>query len=284
MMETQAFLDYSTRYNNGEFETGKAATEAYVNVVAQFDPNKANELVNNYTENEISQIANQGLKFQKTVSGLVQKNDFEGIRSFFDEQNGDATGVTLEIDEETGGVKMFQTGAEGEIIPIMEAANAVEARAQLESITTYGNAATYAASLFERRKGEAGLAKTAAEVKKIDSTSNVLWYQAFDLAKQLDVDRAQINKIEADILKIKNDVKNSDQAKSETVRQEGLQSFLGGDTYPYLQESDPAAADTLLKVFKFQTGMLNMEALRAGGVSMEQYLNMPPEDQAQFDR
>jgi len=276
IMETHAFLDYSNRFSNGEFKTGKDAAEAYVNVVAQFDPMKATELSKNYTESEIAAIANQGIKFQSTVSSLVQKNDFEGIRAFFDEQNGDATGVTLEIDSETGGVKMFQTGAEGEVIPIMDAPNAAEARAQLESVTTYGNAASYAESLFARRKGEAGLGKVAAETAVHNA-------QADDLKSQDGVDKVAIEKMDAEIAKINNQVKNSDQADSETVRQEGLQRFLGGDTYAYMQADNPEGAKTLLQTFKYQTGMLNMAALKEGGVSMEAFLNMTPEDQRQFE-
>ena len=170
-LQTLGFLDYSKRFQAGEFKTGAAAKDAYINVVAAFDPLKATELSQNYTEAEIAAIANDGLKFQSTVSGLVQKNDFEGIRAFFDEQNGDATGVTLDINAETGAVKMFQTGAGGEIIPIMDAPNAAEARAQLESVTTYGNAASYAESLFARRKGEAELKKTQALTDQANATA-----------------------------------------------------------------------------------------------------------------
>ena len=275
-LQSVGFLDYANRFNAGEFKTGKEATEAYVNVVAAFDPDKATDLMKKYTEKEISQIANQGLEFQATVTGLVQKNDFEGIRAFFDEQNGDATGVTLDIDAETGAIKMFQTGPEGEIIPIMDAANATEAKAQFESVATYGNAASYAESLFSRRRDEAGLGKVAAETAVLNA-------QAANLGSEGDVNKKQIEKMNAEIAKINNQVENSDQADSETVRQEGLQRFLGGDTYAYMQADDPEGAKTLLQTFKYQTGMLNMAALKEGGVSMEAFLNMTPEDQRQFE-
>jgi len=192
-LQTLGFLDYSRRFSDGEFKTGKDAAEAYVNVVAAFDPFKATELSKNYTETEIAAIANDGLKFQSNVSALVQKNDFEGIRAFFDEQNGDATGVTLDINAETGAIKMFQTGAGGEIIPIMDAPNAAEARAQLESVTTYGNAASYAESLFARRKGEAEIAKTEALTDQATATAEFTTENTRGLAGGRKYNAAQIN-------------------------------------------------------------------------------------------
>jgi hypothetical protein len=215
------------------------------------------------------------------------------IKAYFDDKNGDDVGVKLEIDPETGAVRMFETDAEGTNIgDLFTAANETEARSQIQSLATYGNATAYAEQLFSRTVNQAGLSKTDAE-------TTVLTAQADNLGSEGDVNNARIEKMDAEIAKINNQVENSDQAKSETVRQEGLQRFLGGDTYAYMQADNPEGAKTLLQTFKYQTGMLgerdaasyeyqtgmlNMAALNQGGVSLEQYLNMSPEDRAQFDR
>ena len=245
-LETIGFLDYSKRFNAGEFKTGQEATEAYVNVVAAFDPDKATDLMQKYTEKEISQIANQGLEFQATVAGLVQKNDFEGIRAFFDEQNGDATGVTLDINSETGAIKMFQTGPEGEIIPIMDAANATEARSQIESVATYGNAASYAESLFARRKDEAGLAQTQAQTAfTLENTEGLAGNRAYTKA-QLDLANVRARQIRAEIRQ-----KYSAAGKAELLtqaNQKALDKFLTTNL-PLIAFDDNLDVDALVQKF-----------------------------------
>jgi hypothetical protein len=302
-LESQAFLDYTTRFQDGEFATPKDATRAYINTVAMFNPNKARDMVTKYTEDEIAAIANDGLKIQSEVSSLLQTPGPDGlnnVKAYFDDKNGDDVGVQLEIDPETGAVRMFETDAEGTNIgDLFTAANETEARSQIQSIATYGNATAYAEQLFSRTVNQAGLDKTNAEITQIKGATTVLGAQAEQLASELKVDIAQIEKIEAEITKINKTVENSDQKASEEVREEGLQRFLGGDTYAYLQADNPEAAKTLLQTFKYQTGMLgereaasheyqngmlNMAALNEGGVSLEQYLNMSPADRAQFER
>ena len=252
-LQTLGFLDYSTRFADGEFTTGAEATEAYVNVVAQFDPGKAANLIKNYSENEISQIANQGLEFQATVTGLVQKNDFEGIRAFFDEQNGDATGVTLEVDPETGGIKMFQTSAEGEVIPIMDAPNAAEARAQLESVATYGNAASYAESLFARRKGEAEINKTVALTGQANATAQFTTENTKGLAGGRRYNNAQIGLANVRAREIRAELrqKYTTEGKAELkvqADQKALDKFLT-DNLPLLALDPEMDVDALVEQF-----------------------------------
>jgi ribosomal protein S16 len=296
LMETYAFQDYAKQVQAGDFADMGAAKDAYLSVVATFNPIKASEMSVKYSSEEIARIANDGLKIQSEVSSLLQTPGPDGlnnIKAYFDDKNGDDVGVQLEIDPETGAVRMFETDAEGTNVgDLFTAANQEEARGQIQSIATYGNATAYAEQLFSRTVNEAGLSKTDAE-------TTVLGAQADQLESQLGVDTAQIEKMDAEIAKINKTVENSDQAKSETVRQEGLQRFLGGDTYAYLQSDNPEGAKTLLQTFKYQTGMLgereaasyeyqngmlNMAALNEGGVSLEQYLNMSPADRAQFER
>ena len=296
LMETYAFQDYAKQVQAGDFADMGAAKDAYLSVVATFNPIKASEMSVKYSSEEIARIANDGLKIQSEVSSLLQTPGPDGlnnIKAYFDDKNGDDVGVQLEIDPETGAVRMFETDAEGTNVgDLFTAANQEEARSQIQSIATYGNATAYAEQLFSRTVNEAGLSKTDAE-------TTVLGAQADQLESQLGVDTAQIEKMDAEIAKINKTVENSDQAKSETVRQEGLQRFLGGDTYAYMQAENPEGAKTLLQTFKYQTGMLgereaasyeyqngmlNMAALNEGGVSLEQYLNMSPADRAQFER
>ena len=91
-----------------------------------------------------------------------------------------------------------------------------------------------------------------------------------------------IGKKGADIEKINNDVKNADTTKSVQIKEEGLQRFLSGDTYGYMLESNPQGAANLLGSFKYNTGMLS-PALYEAGISLQQYLNMPDADKAQFE-
>ena len=303
LMETYAFQDYAKQVQAGDFADMGAAKDAYLSVVATFNPIKASEMSVKYSSEEIARIANDGLKIQSEVSSLLQTPGPDGlnnIKAYFDDKNGDDVGVQLEIDPETGAVRMFETDAEGTNVgDLFTAANQEEARGQIQSIATYGNATAYAEQLFSRTVNQAGLAKTNAEITQIKGAATVLGAQADQLASQLGVDTAQIEKLGAEVIKINKTVENSDQAKSETVRQEGLQRFLGGDTYAYLQADNPEGAKTLLQTFKYQTGMLgereaasyeyqngmlNMAALNEGGVSLEQYLNMSPADRAQFER
>jgi ribosomal protein S16 len=297
LMETYAFTDYANRVSNNDFAGDMdAAKDAYLSAVATFNPMKASEMSVKYGSEDIARIANDGITIQNEVSKLLQTPGPDGlnnIKAYFDDKNGDDVGVKLEIDPETGAVRMFETDAEGTNIgDLFTAANETEARSQIQSLATYGNATAYAEQLFSRTVNQAGLSKTDAE-------TTVLTAQADNLGSEGDVNNARIEKMDAEIAKINNQVENSDQAKSETVRQEGLQRFLGGDTYAYMQADNPEGAKTLLQTFKYQTGMLgerdaasyeyqtgmlNMAALNQGGVSLEQYLNMSPEDRAQFDR
>ena len=252
-LQTLGFLDYSKRFQAGEFETGAAAKDAYINVVAAFDPMKATELSQNYTEAEIAAIANDGLKFQSNVSALVQKNDFEGIRAFFDEQNGDATGVTLDINSETGAIKMFQTGPEGEIIPIMDAANATEARAQFESVATYGNAASYAESLFARRKGEAELEKTQALTAQANATAEFTLENTKGLAGNRAYTQAQLDLANVKAREIRAEIRQkytaAGKAELELQRdQKALDKFLT-ENLPLIALDEDLDVDTLVEQF-----------------------------------
>ena len=147
------------------YKTDKESTDAYMEIVKMFDPAKAADLAQKYNENEIQKIATDGALYQAEVSAYVQKGDLEGIRSFFDDQNGTATGVKLDSGED-GSYRMYEVDDDGnQVSLIMEAPDKTEALSRLEQLTTYGNAANFSEKLFARRKDEAAMKNTEANTE-----------------------------------------------------------------------------------------------------------------------
>ena len=282
-LQTLGFLDYSKRFSDGEFETAEDAKDAYLGVVAQFDPTKAMEMAKKYSADEIGALANQGLKIQTEMNKILQqpgKSALEAARTFFDEQNGDATGVTLR--ETENGYEMFETVDGENVGSIFENLSVDDAKSALQGVTTYGNATNYAEKLYARKVSDKGLQKTDAEIANLEQRTETSGAQADALMSSIGLDTAKVEKINADIDKINNDVKNADTTKSVQIKEEGLQRFLSGDTYGYMLESNPQGAANLLGSFKYNTGMLS-PALYEAGISLQQYLNMPDADKAQFE-
>ena len=164
-LSTDAFSDFAINQKNGMYKTDKESTDAYMEIVKMFDPAKAADLAQKYNENEIQKIATDGALYQAEVSAYVQKGDLEGIRSFFDDQNGTATGVKLDSGED-GSYRMYEVDDDGnQVSLIMEAPDKTEALARLEQLTTYGNAANFSEKLFARRKDEAAMKNTDANTE-----------------------------------------------------------------------------------------------------------------------
>lgn len=166
-LSTDAFSDFAINQKNGMYKTDKESTDAYMEIVKMFDPAKAADLAQKYNENEIQKIATDGALYQAEVSAYVQKGDLEGIRSFFDDQNGTATGVKLDDGEGGNGpYRMFEVDDAGnQVSLIMEAPDKTEALSRLEQLTTYGNAANFSEKLFARRKDEAAMKNTEANTE-----------------------------------------------------------------------------------------------------------------------
>ena len=282
-LQTLGFLDYSKRFSDGEFKTAEDAKDAYLGVVAQFDPTKAMEMAKKYSADEIGALANQGLKIQTEMNKILQKpgkSALEAARTFFDKQNGDATGVTLR--ETENGYEMFETVDGENVGSIFQNLSVDDAKSALQGVTTYGNATNYAEKLYARKVSNKGLQKTDAEIANLEQRTETSGAQADALMWSIGLDTAKVEKINADIEKINNDVKNADTTKSVQIKEEGLQRFLSGDTYGYMLDSNPQGAANLLGSFKYNTGMLS-PALYEAGISLQQYLNMPDEDKAQFE-
>ena len=164
-LSTDAFSDFAINQKNGMYKTDKESTDAYMEIVKMFDPAKAADLAQKYNENEIQKIATDGALYQAEVSAFVQKGDLEGIRSFFDDQNGTATGVKLDSGED-GSYRMYEVDDDGnQVSLIMEAPDKTEALSRLEQLTTYGNAANFSEKLFARRKDEAAMKNTEANTE-----------------------------------------------------------------------------------------------------------------------
>ena len=166
-LSTDAFSDFAINQKNGMYKTDKESTDAYMEIVKMFDPAKAADLAQKYNENEIQKIATDGALYQAEVSAYVQKGDLEGIRKFFDDQNGTATGVKLDDGEGGNGpYRMYEVDDDGnQVSLIMEAPDKTEALARLEQLTTYGNAANFSEKLFARRKDEAAMKNTQANTE-----------------------------------------------------------------------------------------------------------------------
>ena len=282
-LQTLGFLDYSKRFSDGEFKTAEDAKDAYLGVVAQFDPTKAMEMAKKYSADEIGALANQGLKIQTEMNKILQQpgaSALEAARAFFDEQNGDATGVTLR--ETENGYEMFETVDGENVGSIFQNLSVDDAKSALQGVATYGNATNYAEKLYARKVSDKGLQKTDAEIANLEQRTETSGAQADALMSSIGLDTAKVEKINADIEKINNDVKNADTTKSVQIKEEGLQRFLSGDTYGYMLDSNPQGAANLLGSFKYNTGMLS-PALYEAGISLQQYLNMPDADKAQFE-
>jgi hypothetical protein len=166
-LSTDAFRSFATNQKSGMYKTDKESTDAYMEIVKMFDPAKAADLAQKYNENEIQKIATDGALYQAEVSAYVQKGDLDGIKQFFDDQNGTATGVELdEGPDKKGPFRMYEVDADGnQVSLIMEAPDKAEALARLEQLTTYGNAANFSEKLFARRKDEASMKNTEAQTK-----------------------------------------------------------------------------------------------------------------------
>jgi len=226
-------------------------------------------------------------------ASMQVEDPLQGIVDFYDGvndgQNGDTNSLSV-VQTDTG-FKIVQTSGTGEnaVSKDLMTADGEDAKEVLQTkllaqIKNPGNMLAISADVLANQKAQSGISKTDSETNVNDAQVGVLNAQTKKLLSDANVDTVQIKKMEAEILKINKDVENSDQTDSARVREEGLQKFLYSDAFSYLLESEKKEeANILLRTFKFQTGMLDMAALKAGGVSMDQYLAMPPEDQAAFD-
>ena len=210
----------------------------------------------------------------------------QGIVDFYDGVNDGQEGDTnsLSVVQTDTGFKIVQTSGTGTnaVSKDLMTADGEDAREVLQAkllaqIKNPGNMLAISADVLANKQVESNISKT-------DSETTVLGAQTTALLSEAKVDEAQITKITAEIAKINKDIENSDQTDAEKTRQVGFQKFVGGETYAYLKEQNPELAATLLASYRYNTGMLNMEALKQGGVTLDEYLAMEDVQRQAFNK
>jgi hypothetical protein len=258
-LSTDAFSDFAINQKNGMYKTDKESTDAYMEIVKMFDPAKAADLAQKYNENEIQKIATDGALYQAEVSAYVQKGDLEGIRKFFDDQNGTATGVKLDRGED-GSYRMYEVDDDGnQVSLIMEAPDKTEALSRLEQLTTYGNAANFSEKLFARRKDEAAMKNTEANTEFTLENLKLLSGRD-DLTKaQTAQANATARKIRSELRRL-NDGTTAGLAK-DAADQKAIDQFIREVTIASLFDPDKVDIPTLVAEFRAN------RAAPSGGIS-----------------
>ena len=169
-LETSAFLGYAQDYQNGKFGTEEEAKNAFVSTVEAFDPIRAAKLSNEYSAEEVSAIANDGLKIQGEIGSFLQNQDFNGLRKYFDDKNGSMYGVKLEVNDETGAVKMYEYDrGNNQTRVFVDSPDMATALEELQALSTFGNAGLYAETLAARKKADLADEKTEAEIASLEA-------------------------------------------------------------------------------------------------------------------
>jgi len=237
------------------------------------------------TKHGIGKLQNVAVETAQAAKNELQKGGLPGVIKWFDGVD-DGTKTQLDTRVVDGVHELFRIEGTGENrteTVLHSGASEAEIEAKLMGqITDPGSGMEIAAAILEMRSKEAGIGKTDAEIANLEQRTKTSDAQADALLSSIGLDTARVEKISADIEKINNDVKNADTTKSVQIKEEGLQRFLSGDTYGYMLESNPQGAANLLGSFKYNTGMLS-PALYEAGISLQQYLNMPDADKAQFE-
>ena len=200
-LETSAFLAYAQDYQNGKYKTGEEAKNAFVNTVEAFDPIRAAKLSNEYSAEEVSAIANDGLKIQGEINSFLQTQDFKGLRKYFDDKNGSMYGVKLEVDDETGAVKMYEYDrGNNQTKVFVDAPDMAKALQELQALSTFGNAGLYAETLAARKKEDLANQKAEAEIASLEAgtagqerRTDLIGAQILALTKTNNLTEAQTN-------------------------------------------------------------------------------------------
>jgi hypothetical protein len=207
-LQNESFLAYANDYQAGKFKTGEEASDAFVSIVGAFDPQRAAKLANQYDSEQIAAIANDGLKIQSEVQRLVQDGDIEGLTAYFDERNGDDIGIIFQPQGD-GGFLIQETGKDGQVVnTLLNTATRAEFNEGVQALTTFGNAASYAQTLFDRENQtrqtdisdfNANTQRLSAEATERNVSSNVLRNMKLN-----DLTDAQIEKVEAEAAALAN--------------------------------------------------------------------------------
>lgn len=177
-LKSLGFLNHAERFQNNEFETAEEAKDAYIQVVMQFDPFKAKELDSKYDAEEIGDIANMGAKYQAQINRMMQQSGgLKQFSNFIDKENGPDTGVVFTNGKE-GVWSLTETDKDGAVInELFNVKSEAEARAAIQEISTYGNAAGYYEKVLSRKADKKNLELVEANIGRVNqvvSTAKIM--------------------------------------------------------------------------------------------------------------
>ena len=290
-IESAAFLLFAE--NADKYKNDDERSAAFINIVNKFDPIRGAKLKNDYTAAEVAGIANEGLKIQNEIASYLQKQDFKGLATYFDDKNGDDFGITFNEDSETGAVSIVETGSNGETVrTLVDAPNRETALENIQAITTFGNAGGLAELLFKRKKGQLELDKVAAEIDGIEAgtTYQEILNDVTKYSKILEQGniKARTALAEAQTEKLKQEIqKDSGLTFSREIAEKAYGAWLGSSTFANASEMMSGDKDKLgrdmLTVYKNQVKQgLGLLEFAPEGVSNEEWLGMTEAQHATY--
>mgnify|MGYP001394280798 CR=1 FL=1 len=290
-IESAAFLLFAE--NADKYKNDDERSAAFINIVNKFDPIRGAKLKNDYTAAEVAGIANEGLKIQNEIASYLQKQDFKGLATYFDDKNGDDFGITFNEDSETGAVSIVETGSNGETVrTLVDAPNRETALENIQAITTFGNAGGLAELLFKRKKGQLELDKVAAEIDGIEAgtTYQEILNDVTKYSKILEQGniKARTALAEAQTEKLKQEIqKDSGLTFSREIAEKAYGAWLGSSTFANASEMMSGDKDKLgrdmLTVYKNQVKQgLGLLEFAPEGVSNDDWLGMTEDQQARY--
>lgn len=286
-IESAAFLKFTKDSQAGLYkDDDKAASDAFINIVKQFDPGRAAKLESDYTATEVGQIANNGMKVQNEVASFLQNQDFEGLAEYFDEKNGDDIGIDITRND-AGGVKIVETKNGEPVNTILDAADQATALENMQALSTFGNTASYAELLFKREKGEAEVSKLEAETGSIKTSTEYqeILNDSAKLSEKLKNSNmeARTELADAQIAKLKQEVKQEEGLtwnKKQAIKSYG--AWLSSSVYRdlvVLLEDEPEMLLNYQNRIKLGLGVMEKPP---AGIKTEDWLKLEDVERAEI--
>ena len=281
-LENNALIGFTKSYQNGAFKDGQEAAMAYASTIGAFDPGRAAKYVNEYTTQQIEEVALGGMKIKKDVDGLLQKGDFDAVEKYFDDLNKpdvDGNIKLIPAEDGSGGGRLVELNAAGEEIGVIaEGKDRVSLKAAFENAASFGNATAYSEMLFERKKGEALLKKTEVETEYQETINDTQRYSTMvknnSIIENTKLAKAQANKL------IQETASKEGLTWSQQKSQEAFKNFIASPGYAALAGSlDTYELDMYTKNVQMQLGIIDEPR---GGVATEVWLNMTEAERAMF--
>ena len=281
-VENNALLAFTKSYQNGAFEDGEEAARAYASTIGAFDPGRAAKYVNEYTTQQVQEVAVQGMKITADVNGLIQKNDFDGIEKYFDDLSKpdvDGNVKLIRATDGSGGARLVELNAAGEEIAVIaEGKDRVSLKASLENAASFGNATAFSEMLFERKKGEALLKKTEVETEYQETINDTQRYSTMvknnSIIENTKLAKAQANKL------IQETASKQGLSWSQQKSKEAFADFIKSAGYTALaQQLDTYELNLFTKQIQMQLGLIDEPR---GGIKLEAWLNMSEAQRSLF--